>query len=520
MFSRKKTGSQPPSGGRVVNWRRVNGALGPEWLVLLPALTLGAYWLGGEGGMIFLAILAPVALALLGTGARGEPAIVVADGPDGFATEQGMIAGLGAVLADMPVSGRTSCCFVLVIDDLVALQDRHGRRACDMVLLRSAERLGLVLRGGDVVARLDGGMFAVSIAPVRRFDLEAGIQLATRLVAAVTQPLAIDDMTVHPTVSLGFCLADRAPAPTGLALLDAARAAAEEALRNGPGAIRAFLPEMTGRRADRAVLRAGVEQALDEGQIRPWFQPQLSTDTGAISGFEALARWHHPERGIISPADFLPLIEDAGLSERLGEVILYGALSALGRWDKAGFQVPSVAVNFSASELRNPKLAEKLAWELDRFDLAPERLSVEVLETVAARSDDDMIVTNLARIAKMGCGIDLDDFGTGQASLSNIRRFAVKRIKIDRSFVTRADTDPAQKQMVAAILSLAERLGLETVAEGVETPGEHATVAQLGCTHVQGYGIARPMAIDETFGWIDRHQKGMVKAVRFGRSGL
>ena len=490
-----------------------------EWLALLPALTLGSYWLGGEGLMIALAICAPVVLAFIGLLRRGGGDPALNHAPEGFATELQLVNFLDGVLAEIPVSGRTTCCFVLMVDDLVALQERHGRMARDTVISRSAERLGLALRGGDVVARIEGGMMAVSLAPVRRFDLEAGVQLAARLQAAVTSPLAIDDMTLHPSASIGFCLADRAPAPTGSSLLDAARAAADEAVRNGPGAIRAFQPEMTRRRADRAVLRAGVEQALDEGQIRPWFQPQLSTDTGAISGFEALARWYHPERGIISPAEFLPLIEDAGLAERLGEIILYGALAALTRWDKAGCRVPQVAVNFSASELRNPKLAEKLAWELDRFNLTSDRLSVEVLETVAARSDDDVIVTNLAKISKMGCGIDLDDFGTGQASIANIRRFAVKRIKIDRSFITRADTDPAQKQMVAAIVSLSERLGLETVAEGVETPGEHATVAQLGCSHVQGYGIARPMALEETFGWIERHQNGMVKAVRLGRSG-
>lgn len=515
MFSGKKLGSFYPASGRVLM-----RAVGPEWLALLPAVMLAAYWLGGEAWMIGIAILAPVALALQSLSRRAAQTIQAAPSAEGYATEKRLISGLDEVLADGAVSGKTTCCFVVAFDDLEVLQDQYGRLARDTVVARSAERLGLVLRSGDVVARLEGGLFAVSLCPVRRFDLEAGVQLAARLQAAVTSPMAIDDMTVHPSVSVGFCLADRAPAPTGASLLDAARAAADEAARNGPGAIRAFLPEMTRRRADRALLRAGVEQALDEGQIRPWFQPQLSTDTGAISGFEALARWHHPERGIISPMEFLPLIEDAGMAERLGEVILYGALSALTRWDKAGFVVPRVAVNFSAAELRNPKLSEKLKWELDRFNLTPDRLSVEVLETVAAKSDDDVIVTNLAKIAKMGCGIDLDDFGTGQACIGNIRRFAVKRIKIDRSFITRADVDPAQKQMVAAILSLSERLGLETVAEGVETPGEHATVAQLGCSHVQGFGIARPMAVEETFGWIERHQSSLSKPVRLGRGGL
>jgi diguanylate cyclase len=488
---------------------------GGEALVLLPALSLCVYWLGGEGPLLVLAVAAPVVFALVGLGrqaARG------ADVPlaSGFASETRFVENLDQVLNGSATNGTTTACFVLMLDEPDVLGARHGRLAQDQMLACIGERLSLSLRAGDVVARLAQHGFAVSLAPVRRFDLESAVQMAARLQAAASAPLALGDLTLHPSLSVGFCLAERSPAPNATALLDAARAATDEALRNGPSAIRAYQPEMAGRRADRAELRAGLELALDEGQIRPWFQPQLSTDTGAISGFEALARWHHPERGIIPPSEFLPLVEDAGLSERLGEVILYGALSALNRWEKAGHRIPRVAVNFSATELRNPRLPEKLKWELDRFQMSPDRLTVEVLETVAARSEDDVIVTNLARIATLGCGIDLDDFGTGQASIANIRRFAVRRIKVDRCFVSRSDTDPAQKQMIAAILSMCDHLGLEAVAEGVETPGEHATVAQLGCGHVQGFGIARPMAVDETFGWIARHDHGRHQALHLG----
>ncbi len=489
---------------------------GAEWLVLLPGLTLLAYWVGGEPPMIALAIGAPVLLALSSLMQR-KPAQTGEQPLTGFATEPILLDRLDRILADGTLSGRTTACFVVLFDEADALLDRHGRAARDIILRQTAERLSLTTREGDIVARLQPGGFSLVLAPVLRFDLETAIQLAVRLQAAATAPLALDGLTLHPSVSVGFCLAQRSPGPTAKAMLEAALIAADEALRNGPGAIRAFLPEMTARRADRATLRTGLEQALDEGQIRPWFQPQVSTDTGEITGCEALARWHHPDRGILSPTEFLPLVEDAGLSARLGEVILFGALSALSRWDKAGFGIARVAVNFSASELRNPRLAEKLKWELDRFSLPPNRLTIEVLETVAARFDDDIILSNLAQLSALGCGIDLDDFGTGQASIANIRRFAVTRIKIDRSFVARADTDPAQKRMVAAILSMAERLGLETVAEGVETPGEHATIAQLGCTHAQGFGIARPMTVEESFGWIERHRSGLARVAQVGR---
>ncbi|MFN4130990.1 MAG: EAL domain-containing protein [Paracoccaceae bacterium] len=496
--------------------RRLTGC---DSLILLPAISVAAYWLGGEAALLTLAIAMPLAFAVLGLFRVRVPEPTADPDHNGFATEALFVANLDRVLEAVATDGRTTACFVLMFDALDVLAVRHGRLALDRVVMLTAERLSLSLRPGDVVARLSGHGFAVSLAPVRRFDIESAVQMAARLQAAATAPLVVDEMTVHPSISVGFCLAERAPALLGASLLGAAQAAADDALRNGPAAMRAYQPEMARRRADRAELRAGLEVAVDEGQIRPWFQPLLSTDTGEITGFEALARWHHPERGIIAPAEFLPLVEDAGLSERLGEVILYGALSALTRWDKAGHQISRVAVNFSASELRNPQLPDRLKWELDRFSLAPQRLTVEVVETVAARSDDDVIVTNLAQIAALGCGIDLDDFGTGQASIANIRRFAVRRIKVDRCFVSRCDTDPDQKRMVAAILSLCEHLGLATGAAGVETPGEHATVAQLGCGHVQGFGIARPMAVEETFGWITRHERERerVRPNQFGR---
>ncbi|MEM1102443.1 MAG: EAL domain-containing protein, partial [Pseudomonadota bacterium] len=240
--------------------------------------------------------------------------------------------------------------------------------------------------------------------------------------------------------------------------------------------------------------------------------PQVSTETGRVTGFEALARWKHADRGLVSPAEFLPAIEQAGLMERLGEAMLYHALTALKDWDKAEIRVPSVGVNFSPDELRNPKLVEKVKWELDRFEIEPGRLSIEVLESVVANSDDDVVTRNIAALAELGCMIDLDDFGTGHASISSIRRFSVNRIKIDRSFVMKVDEDPEQQRMIAAILMMAERLGLETLAEGVENMGEHAVLSQLGCGHVQGYGIARPMPFSDTLSWMDRHEQKLAGA--------
>jgi EAL domain-containing protein (putative c-di-GMP-specific phosphodiesterase class I)/GGDEF domain-containing protein len=477
----------------------------PELMIFLPAATLAAFWLGGEQVLILTALGLPLAFAMAGAFHYREAA-PVPPGLSGQALRPQVIGALDHALREGEATGRTTACLVLQIDDAARLIDRHGRAAQTEVLARCTERLCGALREGDTVARLEGGGFAVALGAVRRLDLETMVQLGARLQSVLGPPVAVDAARLYVTASVGFCMAVRAPERSGKAMLDAAQVAADEALRNGPGAIRAYQPDMARKRADRDAYRAQLELALDEGQIRPHFQPQVSTDTGAVSGFEALARWHHPDRGLVPPAEFLPAIEDAGLSERLGEVILFQALTALSKWDRAGLAVPTVGVNLSASELRNPRLAEKIKWELDRFDLAPARLSLEILETVVAQTDDDVMVRNISALAAMGCGIDLDDFGTGHASITNVRRFAVRRVKIDRSFVTRLDEDPDQQKVVAAILAMAERLGLETLAEGVETPGEHALLSQLGCGHVQGFGIGRPMAFDDTADWIVSHR--------------
>jgi diguanylate cyclase (GGDEF)-like protein len=492
----------------------VHGLRRPELFLFLPAATLAAFWLGGERALLALALGAPLVFALAGAFRYRDDA--APGGLSGLALRPQVIGALDQSLREGAASGRTTACLVLLLDEAEALLDRHGRAAQTEVLTRCSERLCGALREGDTVARLEGGGFAVALRAVVRLDLETMVQLATRLQAALAPPVPVDAARLYVTVSVGFCLAARAPEQTGRALLDAAQVAADEAQRHGPGAVRAYQPDMARKRSDRDAYRRELEGALDGGQIRPHFQPQLSTDTGAVTGFEALARWQHPDRGLVPPAEFLPAIEEAGLGERLGEVMLFQSLTALARWDKAGFRVPRIGVNFSAAELRDPRLPEKVAWELDRFDLRPERLAVEILETVVAQTDNDVITRNIARLVELGCGIDLDDFGTGHASITNIRRFQVRRLKIDRSFVTRLDEDREQQKVVAAILSLAERLGLETLAEGVETPGEHAMLAQLGCGHVQGFGIARPMPVEATADWMTAHLARRAAPVRIG----
>lgn len=485
----------------------------PELMVFLPAATLAAFWLGGEEALILTALGLPMVFVMAGAFRFRPPEPGLGEA---LSWRPRITAALDAALAEGPEGQRRTVCLVLQFDDMARLLDRHGRAIQAEIVSRSSERVAGALRGSDRVALLEGGGIAVALVGQRRLDLETALQVGARLQSAVAAPLSLEGSRIHVTCSVGLCHALRAPAATGEAMLDAAELAADEALAAGPGAIRAFAPEMARRRRETGALRDQLEAALDEGQIKAHFQPQICTDTGEISGFEALARWHHPDRGLLRPADFLDEVENAGLSGRLCETMLYQALSALARWDKAGLSVPRVGINASLSNLRDPLLPERIRWELDRFDLAPGRLCIEVLESVIAETEHDVVVANIGAIARMGCGIDLDDFGTGHASITSIRRFPVSRIKIDRSFVAGVDEDRDQQKMMSAILSMAEQMGIETLAEGVETPAVHAMLAQLGCRHVQGYGIARPMTAEDSLAWIRSQQDRRSPLPRIG----
>lgn len=494
----------------------------PQILAFLPALTLGAYWAGGEPALLATALLLPILYAVA-IPSKPEPSTnkrAVLDGVTGLPFRETVIEALEDTLSNNGPRGMTTACLTLSVEGLDDMADRFGPPAVDLALRRVGERLTSVLRGDDIVARLDGSDFAVALAPIRRADLETLLQISGRLQDAVREPVSIDATAVYLTSSVGFCLPSRSPAPKGASMLDAALSALEEARTHGPGAIRAFNEKMQPTPSRREQIINEVEVALESGQLRPWFQPQVSTDTGEITGFEALPRWIHPELGMIPPADFMPAIAAGGLAERLGEETLFHALSALRSWDRAGLSIRHIGLNLSPDELRNPRLAERIQWEIDRFELDPARLSLEIQETVLSDSGDDLIARNITTLAQFGCSIDLDGFGTGQASIGAIRRYTVRRLKIDRGFVARLDEDRSQQDMIAAILTMSERLGLETLANGVETLGEHAMLAQLGCGHVQGAAIAHPMPFEDTIAWVRTHGEKLETVTSLGRHSL
>ena len=478
-----------PGNLRQIASRAAEAIDGPQILAFLPAVVLGAYWIGGEPWLLGVAIGLPLLHLLL-----PKPRAESEAGSAAEAIEQ--------VLSDYARDRRVAAVMVLGFDDREGLRERFGAGAMEIMTAEFVERLQAELRGRDHVFSMSVGLVCVITASGKNMDHKAALRLGERMQRAVEKPLRLDRAVVHLTVSAGFCLTSRNPGKSVEAIYEAASAAFRDAQNNGPSAIRAFDQGMQSSRAVLGLMAAEAAEALENGEMRAWFQPQVSAVDGVLSGFEVLARWMHPERGLIAPAEFLPVLEGAGLLPRLGEVMRQEAYRALRAWDGAGVEVPSVAVNFSAAELRDPALVDRIRWELDHHDLGAELLTIEVLETVVSTAVDDSVALSINGLAKLGCSVDLDDFGTGHASITSLRRFAVRRIKIDRSFVMKLDRDPEQHQMVVAILGLAERLGLETLAEGVETMGEQICLGEIGCNYVQGFGIARPMAFEQTIDWI------------------
>ena len=250
-----------------------------------------------------------------------------------------------------------------------------------------------------------------------------------------------------------------------------------------------------------------LNSAFDNQEIRPHFQPQVSLKDEQITGMEALARWHHPAHGMVAPLAFLSSVAQAQLWHKLTDTILHQSLSAIRDLQDAGIFIPQVGVNFAQADLEHPQLMTRILWALDQFDLQPNRLSIEVLENVVVQDAASPVRHSVNSLAKLGCHIDLDDFGTAQNPFDSLRQLNIDRMKIDRSFVYNIDRDAKKQDMLAAVVLLAQRLNLDTIAEGIETDAELGVVQKLGCGHAQGYGIGRPMPLDQLQNWARQYQQ-------------
>lgn len=482
-------------------------------LAFIVVMALAAFWAGGEARFVTIAVAIPAAAIIIRTyrelfGPNDPP-----DETTGLMMRDALIDWADRAMQEAAERDLQVAVIVATIDDLDKIEERFGRSMRDTVLRDAMARLNRLLREGDAMARIGDG-FAIGIGNLRPPETENLILLASRLQSVFEEPFSEGPTRTYCTVSLGLAAEAHVTAASGANIVAAAQRAGELAHVSTAGAVRVYSEGLSSETPIDRDMAGQLVNALESGEIFAWFQPQVRTEDGRVIGFEALARWDHPDRGLIPPTSFLPDVEKAGLSQRLAEVILKQALMAFNTWQAAGFDVPRVSVNFSSDELRNPKLPDYVRWELDRHGVAPECLVIEVLESVASESCEDAVSRTLLALSRIGCRIDLDDFGTGFTSFVNIRRFEVERIKIDRSLVCNLDTDTNQYRMLSALLAFAHSLGIEVLAEGVETEGEIAALRDLKCRDVQGYFVARPMPLGETLLWLDERAEAADLAAR------
>ncbi|MGR3514511.1 MAG: putative bifunctional diguanylate cyclase/phosphodiesterase [Paracoccaceae bacterium] len=470
-------------------------------IAVTPLAVLLAYLYGGEPALVGVALALPLFLVA----ADHYRGAVDKGGPTTTSNwRDTLIDWVERALPLAAHDGFQVAVIFITIDDLDTIEARFGRVMYDNIFLEATTRLKAHLRDNDTLMQC-GSSLAIGLCNVRVPENESLVFMAERLKTAFEAPFSDGPTRTYCTISMGIAAESHVKASSGTNLVAGAMRASELAAISEPGAVRFYSGGLSSEEALNRNTARELNNALETSEIFAWFQPQVRADSGRVIGFEALARWDHPDRGLVSPASFLPDIEKSGLSQRLAEVILKQSLMAMNVWDAAGYDVPMISVNFSAEELKNPRLPDYIRWELDRHSIAPERLVIEVLESVASESSEDVITRTLHALARIGCRIDLDDFGTGYTSFINIRRFDVKRIKIDRSLVNQVDSDSAQHAMFAALLAFGKSLGIETLAEGVETEAETKTVTDLGCQDVQGYAISRPLPLGETLLWLEEN---------------
>jgi diguanylate cyclase (GGDEF)-like protein/PAS domain S-box-containing protein len=390
-------------------------------------------------------------------------------------------------------NGRYVAVLFMDLDNFKDINDSLGHEAGDRLLVAVAKRLRGCLRDADTLARFGGDEFVVLIDDATTGTVSS--QLAERLLECLALPFAVAGERVFVSASIG--VAQHAPFSSDRwdVLLSRADVAMYEAKRQDKARYATYDPAARAHNHDRLRTVNDLRVALERGEFLLHYQPEVDLRTGAISHMEALVRWHHPRRGLVLPAEFVPLAEEIGLIVPLGRWVLEEACAQVRRWqDLYPRTSPLVAdVNLSAKQFRQPDLAGDVSKILRKTGLDPACLELEITEGVLME-DAPMTGAVLKELKALGVRVAVDDFGTGYSSLSYLKRFPMDTLKIDRAFVGGLGTDPEDEALVSGIIGLAHALGLDVVAEGVETERQVASLKEMGCGLAQGYHFSRPLS--------------------------
>jgi len=378
------------------------------------------------------------------------------------------------------------------MDNFKAINESLGHKLADQVLIEAGRRLKELLPDRDAIARIGGDEFNIIL-----HDSEGmpGFDLVTqRMIDALARPFELDGHSLYVGASAGIALypADGATAET---LQSNAEAALHQAKSRGRGMLHFFSPEMSGRAKARLTLEADLRRSVERDELRVHYQPQVDLVSGLIVGLEALVRWQHPQRGLIPPIEFIPLAEESGFVVPLGDWVLQNACRQIKRWSDAGLAPRQVSVNVSAIQLSRGHLVESVRDALRETGIAAHQLELEITES-SVMLDREKSLQSLADLKALGVKLSIDDFGTGYSSMAYLQQLEVHKLKVDMAFVRDMTTNAGNASIVKAVIALGHSLGLEVIAEGVETLDQARQLRQLECDVIQGYLISRPLPVD------------------------
>jgi diguanylate cyclase (GGDEF)-like protein len=415
-------------------------------------------------------------------------------------------------LADPDRAIERSAVLMIDLARFKAINESLGRNIGDGLLVEVADRIKSALGRGDIAARLEGDKFG--IIQVDQPQPQSAAALADRLLDLIGRPCLVEGQLIDIAASAGIV-----PFPAGATdcqlLLRNADLALHRAKSDGHGTYRFFETAMDAKMQSRRNLEIDLRRALALQEFALVYQPQLNLRLNRVTGFETLLRWHSPARGMVSPLEFIPVAEDTGIINSIGEWVLRTACQEAAAWRGA----QNLSVNVSAIQFKSPNLVPTILSALRDSGLDPRRLELEITESVMLDAGGPAVAM-LRDLREIGVRVALDDFGIGYSSLGYLRSFPFDRIKIDQSFVRGASNDAVGRAVVRAVATLGQSLGMATVAEGVETDEQMARIVSDGCTDVQGYLISRPMPPQQIESFLrsrnesgPRHQPGSLAAL-------
>ena len=381
----------------------------------------------------------------------------------------------------------------LDLDRFKKINETLGHDIGDQLLQAVAERLQNCVRKSDTVARLGGDEFAVLLDDLH--DVKFVVMIGRKILQVISKPIMIQDYELYITGSIGISLFpdDSEDVDDLLRCADTALYRAKDAGKNN---YQYYTTDMNARAFEFLLLESGLRKALDNNEFMLYYQPLFNLKTSRLIGMEALLRWQHPEKGMIAPGDFIPLAEETGLIEPIGEWVLRTACTQNKQWQDEGYSQVKVLVNMSARQFCKKNITELIGDILLETGLSPDYLGIEITESVIMQNVKSTI-TKLKQMRKMGISLSLDDFGTGYSSLSYLKLFPVDNLKIDRSFVFNITSDPTDAAIAASVILLAHSMNIEVVAEGVETEEQLEVLRRQGCDHVQGFLFSQPLAAED-----------------------